>query len=693
VIQLPDFTNQSNHAGPASASSLIGSALAGLRKAAGIVHKTDDAIDLEAQGPIVWLKALFPRLFSIPLAPHHEELWQWFWAALIAKRDGLPFPKGENAFFAIWSRGHSKSTHARILPIAEAALLGQGYCLYISGTQELANAHLVEIEGLLDSDEIRRYYPDITRPEKSSISNQSKSWKQDLLRTAAGYIIQGIGLNVGIRGANKKGLRPSLMVPDDIDDKKDSPLVSENKADTFLSSVLPTKGNKTLFVCAQNLIMEHGVVNQMYTGKVRALVNARISGPHPAMLNMKTEERKGDDGRIRDVITSGTPTWPGYGRDRCQEDIDDYTLPVFKRECQHDLRGSREGRMLKPWNEDVHVITWEEFEAVFGTREIPRHWNRYGYHDWSATRSDYHACVAGFMAVSSQDSPLPGCFFHYEAMSFDEGTQADDVGMRIAKFVAPEMDWDALLNAETVRAQLGEIAKDQDVTRALARRRQVIAGVVRERVSEVLAYRPFSMLHMSHEAKTARSVYRNIYGLPYDPCNPGASGGVEEMNHFMRVDYDHPHAFRAGWMGYTRYYVIVNKRTEAKDASGQEADQNAELLRYQFDRWKWRPPTLTNSGLLAEKPLKQHDDYGNGHMMLFVHLQMQARALTKEQRRIEALPTTNRPEAINALPDEEKSGAIAKTIILNREFDRGEERKNIYDPHMRAKLKRKRGRR
>jgi hypothetical protein len=646
--------------------------------------KTPQAARLERQGPIKWLTTLFPHLFTLKLAPHHEELWRWYWAALIAKRDVLPLPGLINAFFSIWSRGHAKSTHARITPIAEAAVVGFGYCLYTSGTQELANSHVSEIEGLLDNKIVQYYYPDICRPAKSSISNQSKSWRQDLLRTESGYIIQAIGLNVGIRGANKGNMRPSLIVPDDVDDKKDSPTVAEHKADTLLSSVLPTKGNQTLVICAQNLIHEHGVINQIVTDRRRALVRAIISGPHPAVKGLKTEEVN-INGRIVDKIVAGTPTWPGYDLNRCQEDIDTYGLSAFKRECQHELNADTSGLMLKSYNREIHVITWAEFEVVFGQRSIPRHWTRYGAHDWSATRSN--SCLADFLAVSAQDSALPGAFFLYESMSFEEGTQADDVAMRIVKSVAPHVEWDTLLGNELVRAQLEEAAREKDMTRAIERRRQVVAGVVRDRVSEELSARPFAMLHMSHEAKTALNVYRNIYGLPFEPCNPGAAGGVEEMNHFMRVDYDTLHAFRPGVMGYTRFYIIVGKRDRP------EGDADAELLQYQFERWRWRAPTLTTSGLLVEKSLKQHDDHGNALMMLFVHLRMQSALLTKKQKIEEALPAENRQEAILALPPEEQSGAIMKRQMLIQKIERDSLTKNIYDTRTRAKLWRKRGRR
>jgi hypothetical protein len=664
---------------------MLNPAVGGLREAAGrrLVPKTEKAAALEARGPIVWLKTLFPHLFKFELATHHVDLWEWFWAALHAKLQNLPFPDDENAYFAIWSRGHSKSTHARILPIAEAAVLGSGYCLYISGTQDLADGHLGEIESLLGTPAVAEHYPDLVRPEKSTISNQSKSWKQNLLRTASGYIFHAIGLNVGVRGANKKGIRPSLQIPDDIDDKKDSPAVADSKAETLLNSVFPTKGPRTLFVCAQNLIHEHGVINRIYTGKIRALANARQLPVVPAVKGLKTEERTVGN-RIKDFIVAGECTWPGYGIENCQQDIHDYTLPVFLRECQHVLNADRTGAILKPWNEQVHVITWAEFALVYGQESIPRHWLKFVAHDWAATDSDQHACVVDFYAVSAQNSPLPGCFFLFESMSFDEQTMADDVAERVLRFIAPEVDWKALKNAELTRnsGKLRE-AERESLKAAIEVRRNVVAGVIAEKTAEILKARPsYAMWHMSHEAKSQRQVYRNVYGLPFEPCNPGASGGTEEMNHFMRVDYTEPHRFREGFHGFTRFYVVVRDREGV-------GDDNKEHLRFQFDRWKWRAPTVTEAGLLAEKPLKLHDDHGNAGMMLFKHFRMEAAPLTKGEKREERMPESLRPAHIEQLPEAEQPGAIHKRIQVLSKVEREQQLKGVTSPHMRRKIKRR----
>jgi hypothetical protein len=159
-------------------------------------------------------------------------------------------PEG-NGFFSIWFRGGAKSTHARLAPIAEAALIGKGFCLYTSGNQKQANKHLASIETLLRSRQIKHYYPWLSEPMRGC-AERSKSWSQEMVYTSSGYIFQVIGLEVGVRGANVDNMRVSMIVPDAIDDRKDTPLISESKMETFLHSVLPTKEEKTIIICAQN---------------------------------------------------------------------------------------------------------------------------------------------------------------------------------------------------------------------------------------------------------------------------------------------------------------------------------------------------------------------------------------------------------------------------------------------------------
>lgn len=598
----------------------------------------------------IWLSTLFPQFVRGDLAFFHIEYWDWLWAALWAKRRGEPLPNAENAFMSVWPRGAGKSSMSRLAPIAEAALLGQGYCLYLGGSQDQANKHLTSIETLLTSERVRYYYPQLARPRVGN-TDKNKAWNQKMLHTQSGYVLQGIGLDVGIRGANIDDMRVSLLIPDDIDDRSDTALQSEQKLDKFLHSVLPTKKAGTIFICSQNLVLETGVINRIVTGEVQALANARISGPHKRVENLVTEQQT-INGRQRDIVISGDVTWPGNDSlERVQEDIDTVTLIVFMREYQHDLAVDRAGLVLSRWEDRVHVITESQFHSVFGYRAPPAHWNKYVGHDWAKTKSAHHANVCIKVAVSGQNEPLPGCLFLYDAMSFAEGTAADDVAVRILKSITPtvnvrgqEKDWDQVLRAELQRDNLDEFVAS--ATDLITARRAVLAKLIPKIIAPQIKARHYRQFRMSHEMKDVRNVYRMIYGLPFSGTNPRREGGIEFLNHYLRVDMKRAHPFK-DQMGWSQMYLIVPDEKEGYPlVLRPDTLHDSDLIRYQFKHWRYSVPHLTATGIVEHGPMKLSDDFGNALMMIFHDNQPMAQPLNYFEKVEELIPAENRLEKL-----------------------------------------------
>lgn len=456
---------------------------------------------------------------------------------------------------------------------------------------------------------------------------------------SSGYIFQAVGLEVGVRGANVDNKRVSLIVPDDIDNSSDSISLSEKKMDTLLSSVLPTREARTLTICAQNLIIEHGCVNRIVTGQVPALINARISGPHKMVEGLETEKVLQPDGRLRDVIIAGVPTWPFYDLERAQNDIDIFTLPVFLRECQHDLTGERTEKVLSNWDDDVHVITKSQFAAIFGTRQIPRRWYKYAGNDWSRTKSAYHANVAGFVAVSGMSERLPGFIFMYDTMSFEANTEADDVGLALLKTISPTVEvghaqqsWDELVESSLSREGLEKYIHSP--TKLLEKRREVLALIIPPYVHKILPEHNYRMFRGSHEQnKNALEIYRSVYGLPFSACNPGEDGGIEWINHYQKVDYERPHPFKPGVMGYSRFFLIVeDDKADFPTSLMPDKLHGSDLARYQFKHWRNRPIKVTESGAIEHGPMKMNDDFGNLLMFLFHDNSVQAAPMTEQER-------------------------------------------------------------
>jgi hypothetical protein len=204
-------------------------------------------------------------------------------------------------------------------------------------------------------------------------------------------------LDEGVAGANFDDIRPTLIVPDDIDDREDSPVISENRFQTFTRAVLPTRQANTLVFYAQNLISRFSCMYRIWKQHARVLTNRYVTEPIPAVRGLVTETRT-VNGIVKDVVVAGETTWHGWNRQRIQEEIDTYGLPAFLRECQHEVEQSKEGLALQHWDDAVHVISRSEFAAVYGTRTKPQRWHGFGFNDFARTKTKYHANVTGIIA-------------------------------------------------------------------------------------------------------------------------------------------------------------------------------------------------------------------------------------------------------------------------------------------------------
>lgn len=338
------------------------------------------ARELESKGWRVWYATMFGDEFVTNLADHHVEAIEWHWNAMVLKRAGLRVEK--RSYPAIWPRGHRKSNIVRAMVVADACVLGIGYCLYVSGTKAKVRGHAISLETLISSPAVQEYYPALSRVKRNMQGSQ-KSWTADLMVADSGYSFHFIGLNEGVAGANIDNVRPSFIVLDDVDDRDDSPLISAQRMKVLLRSVLPTEQLSTLVFVAQNYISRHGVIYRIHTGKEIALTHRINTEAIPAVRNLVTEQRT-IDGIVHDVVVSGEPTWPWYTLQRVQDEIDTIGLDAFLVECQHAVDQDRAGVILTQYNETVHVIKRSEVCRAFGlsTYEIPDHWHQYVGFDW-----------------------------------------------------------------------------------------------------------------------------------------------------------------------------------------------------------------------------------------------------------------------------------------------------------------------
>lgn len=601
------------------------------------------ARELESQGCEAWYTEMFgpgsgmaQPLIWADLAPHHIEAIEWHWNALILKRAGLDIIK--YAYFAIWPRGHMKSTIARYIAICDAALSGTGYCLYTSGTKAKVRGHAISIETLLGSKKVMEYYPALSRVMKGQ-QDQSKGWQANFIYTEAGYVFHFISLDEGVAGANVDSIRPTLIIPDDVDDRDDSPVISANRLRVLTRAVLPTRQHNTLVLWAQNLISRHSVLYHIWTGKERVLTARVRTEPIPAFIGLKVELQT-VDGILKDILMEGTPTWPWYDLKRGQEEVDTIGIAAFMAECQHDVDQDKSELMVPEYNKEVHFITWEEFNGYYSlppeNRDLPKHWRRYVGHDWGSTGVEAgHANVVGFIGVAAANARLPGTAFFYHVKSFPPSTIAGMVARSILNYVLADTQSDPQRYIELGLLDRGTTDPGD-----------VLAKRARDRVQEELAaLDSYVMWHMSHEQKAVRDVYRMVYGLPFQACNPKRDGGVAQIRHYLRYDTSQPHPFRPGHVGLSRMYIIVENEDQRQRPSG---DAGMQIVNDQLPEWRMRPAELTSQGFLDERPLKKDDDIGNMLMMIFTHFRLHATPLTEQEQIVAAIPEALRYDALLA---------------------------------------------
>jgi hypothetical protein len=617
----------------------------------------------------------FERPFVPNLATHHVRAIKWHW---ISRHRVLRGQKPTYyAYFPILSRGHMKSTLAKRIAIVDAILSMYyekgGYCLYFSGTDSKTRKHAISISRLIEK--VAEHAPALARVKKAKEGGRSLGWKAEFFYTEAGYIFHFGSLQSGLAGGNVDDIRPTLMIPDDIDDRKDSAVVSEGNFNLLTTEILPMGATGTLTFWAQNLISRYAAMYRIYKGHARVLTNRMKAKPIPAILDPQWDVQT-IGGTVRDVLVGGTPTWKFFGMEECQEEINRIGKESFIKECQHDVELSREGLMIQNYDDKVHPISESEFSSVYGSLRAWKPWAKWIGHDWARTKTEFHANVAAYISVSSQDAPLPGHVFIFHPMSFAANTEPEDVAERILSQLEPYAyqgqhgiegkTWAEVRQDEVRRANAH--LHTQTVKDKLAYERGAIAKVIPQYAKEVLASWNVKGGTFSHSEDTIRKLYRTCYGINLTPANPTRFDKVDDINRDFKVDYKIQHPFRPQ-LGYTRMHIVVpdwkncpadqirtDEKTGAKiyppkpfpDQIRPDDLHDDDLIRYQLATWRARAPKLTEAGEIPEDVLKLNDDFGQLLQMHYLKKALTNEALPTEDFAEEHLPIPLKQETITA---------------------------------------------
>lgn len=280
-----------------------------------------------------WLPEVLPLHFSQSFSDRHLEFWEWVESI---EPDEKPAP-----FVAIWGRGGGKSTNAEAAAVRVGARKTRKYIWYISETQDQADEHVQNIASMLESTAVEKYHPSLSSRKLGKYGN-SKGWRRNRLRTMSGLTIDALGMDTARRGFKVEEQRPDMMIFDDIDGERDTIETTDKKQSIITKKLLPAGSYDCAVLFVQNLVIATGIFGRLYDGSARWLNNRIVSGPHPAVIGLKTENVDG-----RDVIIEGSETWEGQNLETCQKQIDEWGLAAFLAECQHEVY-VRSGQIFLP---------------------------------------------------------------------------------------------------------------------------------------------------------------------------------------------------------------------------------------------------------------------------------------------------------------------------------------------------------
>ena len=527
------------------------------------IRETTEADALEAQGWMVWLRTLFPFVFAGEFSQDHARYWDHKWHVLQKLKNGDEVSPAELVTLIILGRGMGKSTMAEVAALMRAAVVGECYLLYVCSTDDQAREHIANIKYLIEHPDSRlaEYYPALSEPKEQK-KGGAETWNKDTFITKSGAIFRAKGLNSSMRGLRVGTLRPNQIILDDIDDIKDSVAVAQNKLNVIKASILPVVTDNATIDFPQNLITEHSVMNQIYTGISDALTERTVIGVTKAFHVLDVDSNFDESQRIKHIIQpTSVPSWSGFDIKKAQKFLNASGLDTFLAEYQNELSRHKSGKVIPEYNEELQVITWSEFEKVYGSRVIPSHWKAKMGLDIGYSDGQYpHWSAWVFVATSAANSAVPNKVFVYRTCSF-KATSIDD--------------------------------------QALAVKPQVMEKV--------------ESWQMSHERTGEMMTLKQKYGLPFQKFQYYKSeDGVPQWRHLSRPDRTKPNPFKEDEKhedglyrlgDCTLYYVVDDdQRHTPRD------DKGHRLLREQVSSWDYVPVRLTQAGQTAQKPSKVNDD-------------------------------------------------------------------------------------
>lgn len=185
-------------------------------------------------------------------------------------------------------RGHAKSSYlSKAFPLHELLYRRRRYMLLISETPKVAKANLDWIRDQIKfNDKLRKDFGELlSKKDKANIQDNNEgfiAWEQDGESRRQVALLESASVGGAIRGRNWNGMRPDLIVLDDLEDARPGGNASTQEQrsalrDWFTQSVIPLgdpKGKRTAFVYMGTTVHHESLL--MYVLHDRADFDTRI---------------------------------------------------------------------------------------------------------------------------------------------------------------------------------------------------------------------------------------------------------------------------------------------------------------------------------------------------------------------------------------------------------------------------------
>ena len=616
--------------------------------------------ELEALGWREWLMTLCPFAFEEDFSADHIQYWDLVWSVFMRIREqkkyillGMPIPEQflikdkEYIVLLILGRGLAKSSTIEAMAMMKGCLIGAGYCLTVCEGQDQADEHITNIKWLIDSDESRvtEFYPHMSLDPNVVFDGKKTKNRTDLFITIGGWICRAKGLDAKLRGIRIGKWRPDLINVDDIDSVNDSIAVSVKKLRQLLTSVFPTIARLHAQInVGQNIIIETGVVNTIYSGMSDALADRTTIGVSNTFEHFRenieyVSELDDEDGRVKHkILATAQPTWKGVSIAAAQRFLSISGLDSFLAEYMNSFAHQKTGKVFE-FDEKRHLITWEAFEAKTGSKCIPGHWRGKASADLGYSKDSLSAW--GFYARAAQNAPkdIAGRYFGHRSMTF-ELDGIDDQAIEIWKRLFPDPE-----RGKKHFEATQEFGKYPELFRVLnldGHCSQFLKRFDYNPVKDQFDLRPIDPLNVkeisdeekalfyvkdanrtfrsqiqswviSHEKTGEQKTLAKMYGIPATKVKRfEADAGVAEANHLLRGDYTQPHPFYEDEivpdtglyrLGSPYIFFLVDRIMAPR------GDQDFKTFREQVGGQRWTQEKLGELGLSKTIPMKYKSDH------------------------------------------------------------------------------------